>query len=635
MNLNLSIIGLQIFPILLVILGTVGIKKAKRGEFSEDYLNLDQSKMMQAIACVCIILHHLTQQVTGYGVIEKGPITLFNYIGFLFTAIFFFFSGFGLITSIYGKPDYMRTFLKKRLPTVLIPFWIINTFGVLINVFIYGIHYNFKETLENIFGITLINGNGWFIVEIVLLYLLFYAFFTLIRNRDIALLFLSIASVLIIVYCFYNGHDPEGDKHWFMGEWWYNSTITFIFGMYYARFRIGFDAFIKKHYKCLLIIFSILLSFALIASVFVQNRYGYYNEDIYFGKRYALITLIVQSLACLIYTIFMLLLSLKLTLGNPPLKYLSKISMELFLIHGYFIHRIFGDIMISDILRFTLVLVCSLITTAVLTPGINFAVNCTIRILNRKKLTNDTLENEIAERIRTKRNRLITRAFAIMIILCCVFILYMTLGRQLIIQKEFMDEYATLKTANIGDHVMFGRFEADTSQLGRERLEWIVIGKDGDKLKLLSSKGIDGSYYHQKHENITWKKCDLREYINSEYFTDMFSKYEWSCVCDDTDIFTLLTVDELYELYPNAEDRKLTVTDYAQATGTNANKISKLHQWDMKGYDSSWWWLKGSNIDGEITAPIVEIDGSISENSKYVNKPGGAIRPVLYLTCNE
>jgi hypothetical protein len=256
-------------------------------------------------------------------------------------------------------------------------------------------------------------------------------------------------------------------------------------------------------------------------------------------------------------------------------------------------------------------------------------------LLNKKRLTNDTLENEIAERIRAQRSKLLNRTAAALIILCCGFIVYMTLGRHLIIQKEFKDEYAALKVADIGDRVLFGRFETDTSKPGTERLEWIVIGKEGDKIKLLASKGIAGSYYHQKHEDITWEKCDLREYLNSTYFTDMFSKYEWSCVCDNADVFTLLTVDELYELYPNAEDRKLIVTDYAQATGTNANRISKLHQWDMKGYDSSWWWLKGSNKEGEITAPIVEIDGSIYENKKYVNKPGGAIRPVLYLTCGD
>ncbi|MBR6238825.1 MAG: acyltransferase [Lachnospiraceae bacterium] len=632
---NGTIIGLQIFPILLAVLGIFSIKKAKKGEFSEEYLNLDQSKMIQAIACICIILHHLTQQVTGYGVVGKGPVTLLNYIGFLFTAIFFFFSGFGLITSIYGKPDYMKTFLKKRLPTVLIPFWIINIFGVLLNVIFYGIHYNRKEIFDNIFGITLINGNGWFIVEIVLLYLLFYALFTLIKNKDVALFLLSIATILIIVYCFYNGHDPEGDKHWFKGEWWYNSTITFIFGMYYARFRNAFDKFFKKHYRGLLIICSILLFFAIIASIYVQKRFGYYIEDPYFGRRSSLITLIVQSVSCIIYTSFVLLLSLKLTLGNPVLKYLSKISMELFLIHGYFIHRIFGDIKLNDILRFTLVLVCSIITTAILAPAISFVVDGIIYILNKKRLTNDTLENEIAEKIRAKRIKILNRIAAASIIVICAFILYVTLGRHLVAQREFNEEYAALKEANIGDRVLFGRFETIISKPGKERLEWIVIGKDGDKIKLLASQGIAGSYYHQKHEDITWKKCDLREYLNSTYFTDMFSKYEWSCVCDNADVFTLLTVDELYELYPNAEDRKLIVTDYAQATGTNANRISKLHQWDMKGYDSSWWWLKGSNKEGEITAPIVEIDGSIYENKKYVNKPGGAIRPVLYLTFGD
>ena len=469
----------------------------------------------------------------------------------------------------------------------------------------------------------------------MLLYLLFYAFFTLIKNRDVALICLSVAVLLIIVYCFFNGHDPEGDKRWFMGEWWYNSTITFILGMYYARFKNGFDAFFKKRYKGLLIVFSILFFFAVIASIYVQIRYGYYNEDLYFGRRDAFITLIVQSIACLIYTIFILLLSLKLTLGNPPLKYLSKISMELFLIHGYFIHRVFGDIKMNDVLRFVLVLICSLITTAILAPGISFIVDRIIRLLNKKRLTNDTLENEIAERIRAKRNRLINRMTAATIIICCGLILYMTLGRHLILQKEFKDEYAVLKVANVGDRILFGRFETDTTKPGKERLEWIVIGRDGNKIKLLASKGISGSYYHQKHEEITWKRCDLREYLNSEYFTDMFSKYEWSCVCDDADVFTLLTVDELYELYPNAEDRKLPVTDYAQATGTNANKISKLHQWDMKGYDSSWWWLKGSNKTGELTAPIVEIDGTISENTKYVNKPGGAVRPVITLICED
>ena len=49
----------------------------------------------------------------------------------------------------------------------------------------------------------------------------------------------------------------------------------------------------------------------------------------------------------------------------------------------------------------------------------------------------------------------------------------------------------------------------------------------------------------------------------------------------------------------------------------------------MKGYRTSWWWLRGEDGLEMITAPIVTVDGTIEEDTKYVNKPGGAIRPVI------
>jgi len=48
-----------------------------------------------------------------------------------------------------------------------------------------------------------------------------------------------------------------------------------------------------------------------------------------------------------------------------------------------------------------------------------------------------------------------------------------------------------------------------------------------------------------------------------------------------------------------------------------------------RGYRSSWWWLRDEKKD--ITAPIVTVDGDILINKKYVNKPNGAIRPVITL----
>ena len=81
---------LLIFPlgIMVVLLLHAGFNK--KGEFSEEAWSLDQAKAVQAFAALMIILHHSVQVITDYGAEPKGPITLWNSLGILFTSIFFF-----------------------------------------------------------------------------------------------------------------------------------------------------------------------------------------------------------------------------------------------------------------------------------------------------------------------------------------------------------------------------------------------------------------------------------------------------------------------------------------------------------------------------------------------------------------
>ncbi len=626
-------IVLMIYPVLLLIFAFYKAKINKSDSIATDYISIEQSKMIQAIACISIIYHHITQKVTSYGAVYRGPITLFNFIGFLFTAIFFFFSGYGLITSVYSKQDYLNTFITKRLPKVLLPFWCINLLGVLLNHFAYKIRYGLTDVLSDVTGITLVNSNGWFIIEIAIIYLLFYALFSLIKNKDVALILLSIAIILIIIYSFSLGHDPEGDKsHWFRGEWWYNSSVTFIFGMLYARFKKALDGFLFKHYKFKTAIFAILSIAVINASVFVLVRYGYYNEGLE-GRNDAIVTLVVQSIACIICTTFVLLLNMRITIGNVCLKYISRMSVELFLIHGYFVNRIFVDVSMPDPVRYAVILICSILCTALVSPVVNIIVDKTVAFLNPKRIFNDTLEAEIAAKKRQKQIKIITTVVASAIVITLITILTMTFGRYMFAKSEYESECKTLTTAEVGDKVLWGHFDTDPSRPGHERVSWIVINREGNTLTLLSDKGITGSYYHQKHEMITWKDSDLRALINSPLFMNMFSKYEINNVDKSgEDYFSLLTMDEVLAVFPDDDLRKLEITPYAEIEGTNTNRVKKMHQWDMSGYDSSWWWLRGENTEGEIFAPIVEIDGSIAENTKYVNKPGGAVRPVIRVT---
>ena len=87
------------YPLAIVIVLFAGCSIRKKGEYYDEAWSMTQSNALKAVAALMIILHHMVQSITRYGEIKKGPITVWNSFGILFTSIFFFFSGFGLYKS--------------------------------------------------------------------------------------------------------------------------------------------------------------------------------------------------------------------------------------------------------------------------------------------------------------------------------------------------------------------------------------------------------------------------------------------------------------------------------------------------------------------------------------------------------
>lgn len=119
-------VGLAVFFILLWGVLLAGCKKAPKGTYHENFLGYSVMKGLQGFAALGVILHHVTQTVTGYGQHDKGIINVMNDAGVFFTALSFFCSGYGLVTSFLQKDNYLNGFLKKRLPAVLVPFLVCN-----------------------------------------------------------------------------------------------------------------------------------------------------------------------------------------------------------------------------------------------------------------------------------------------------------------------------------------------------------------------------------------------------------------------------------------------------------------------------------------------------------------------------
>ncbi|NLG03214.1 MAG: acyltransferase [Clostridia bacterium] len=342
--------------LVLYIVLAAGFKKSAKGEFHEDFMSLKVTKGLQGFAAVGIMLHHLVQSITKYGEINYGPLNLFNDVGVLFAGMFFFFSGYGLMVSLETKPNYLDTFVKKRFPVILIPFYLVNLIfvvcnGVFNNLFI-GEAIKPGEVMLALSGFVLMNTHLWFIVEICVLYVLFYIIFRLIKNRNAAYAVMGICTVALIIISVLLGHDYESFSGgvWFKGEWWYNTTILFFIGMTIAKFKDAVFAAVKKHYAVFMTVGFVLFAVLFVLTRYVMMNHGYYTEtEVSMGYADKFITLIVQTLMAAAGILFFMMLTMKLQFSNKILDFLGKISMELYMLHNLFIMTMTDGMQYADV----------------------------------------------------------------------------------------------------------------------------------------------------------------------------------------------------------------------------------------------------------------------------------------------
>lgn len=78
------------------------------------------------------------------------------------------------------------------------------------------------------------------------------------------------------------------------------------------------------------------------------------------------------------------------------------------------------------------------------------------------------------------------------------------------------------------DVVKFGSYEQDGDESnGTEAIEWYVIAKEDGKALLLSKYILDEKEYnHETTEDITWENCELRVWLNNDFYGNAFDDEE-------------------------------------------------------------------------------------------------------------
>lgn len=332
-----------------------------KDKFNDDFLSLDSTKSLRGLAAMGVILHHISQEQAFQ---KAGALTFFVNLGPQLVSIFFFCSGYGLLKSLEEKPDYLNTFMKKRvLLGIVIPYYV-NIILLGAYYLIIGQKFEPRQWGTNILGITMMNPYAWFPVVLTLLYITFYIVFKNVGRKEIGI-FIMLFAVMAqgLLFC-HIGHfawwaGKEGwwftglafapwwmqeKVTWFHGEWWVNSSIGLLVGMVYAYKEQKIVAFFKKNYAFKLLAALIFCEVFHLLSRTIQMGIGYYTEwqpGIGPGIADKIITYAATIPQIISFDVVVFLVMMKFLTRNKVTAFFGKYSLDTYLMN-YIPINLFG-----------------------------------------------------------------------------------------------------------------------------------------------------------------------------------------------------------------------------------------------------------------------------------------------------
>lgn len=345
---SLTVYALLVFLLFYGCKSVAKLSSSTGTSISTNVFSVDTAKCLQGFCALCVVLHHLSQNkdFSKYDVLG-----VFENIGYLFVAVFFFCSGFGLVRSYDTKKNYLDGFVKKRMVPILVAFFVMNLIYALYRL-LNGEHFPPVQWITGILGLVLLNNQAWYVIVILIMYTIFYVCFKNIKNRKIsfAIVFASIlvqGSIFCVLGHFAWWSKPDSWQEllrgggswwqsfgmlWFQGEWWVNSTVAFLVGMLVANYFESILVFLGKKYWLKFFVLALICIVTFEFSRFAQWKISYWSE---FGGNLGIknkfICYFAQMAFVIPFVLSVFMLSFKVKVGNKPLRFLGGFSLELYL----------------------------------------------------------------------------------------------------------------------------------------------------------------------------------------------------------------------------------------------------------------------------------------------------------------
>lgn len=92
--------------------------------------------------------------------------------------------------------------------------------------------------------------------------------------------------------------------------------------------------------------------------------------------------------------------------------------------------------------------------------------------------------------------------------------------------EDYLNWTKLHRSAKPGEFMTFATYPQEADSSARPPIKWRVLQNSGSELFMLSEYILDCKRYHGEYTDITWRDCDLRQWLNDEFYHSAFTDAE-------------------------------------------------------------------------------------------------------------
>lgn len=145
-------------------------------------LSIQQGSCIKGMSALLLITVHIGNSLQHPGVVYE----FMSSIGFLFVAIFFFYSGYGTAKKGLSDSDYFKRKIPKRIIYLIKMMVITETVYLIVELLVLKKQFTWKHILQALLGVKLLNGAMWYIVAMIIILVCYYLIVALFDISNVA-----------------------------------------------------------------------------------------------------------------------------------------------------------------------------------------------------------------------------------------------------------------------------------------------------------------------------------------------------------------------------------------------------------------------------------------------------------------